>query len=96
VPDSNGVVLAADKTLPTSLYNSQWPEDAMAARASTYFSKARKKIEVIVESVGKMLSPFVPYTFLTDGKQLICMEQQQNWRTNEVTAGFFEPTYEDE
>jgi hypothetical protein len=96
VPDSNGVVLAADKTLPTSLYSSQWPEDAMAARASTYFSKARKKIEVIVESVGKMLSPFVPYTFLTDGKQLICMEQQQNWRTNEVTAGFFEPTYEDE
>jgi hypothetical protein len=98
VPDSFGVVLAADKSLPamTALPSGQYPEEAMAERASTYFAKSRKKIEVIVESVGKMLSPFVPYTFLTDGKQYLCMEQQLNWKTNEVTAGFFEPTYEDE
>jgi hypothetical protein len=98
VPDSFGVVLAADKSLPamTALPSGQYPEEAMAERASTYFAKSRKKIEVIVESVGKMLSPFVPYTFLADGKQYLCMEQQLNWKTNEVTAGFFEPTYEDE
>ena len=96
VPDSFGVVLAADRTLPPSLYDGKYPEEAMAERASTYFAKSRKKIEAIVESVGKMLSPFVPYTFLADGKQYLCMEQQLNWKTNEVTAGFFEPTYEDE
>jgi hypothetical protein len=98
VPDSFGVVLAADKSLPerNDLPSGQYPEEAMAERASTYFAKSRKKIEVIVESVGKMLSPFVPYTFLTDGKQYLCLEQQLNWKTNEVTAGFFEPTYEDE
>lgn len=98
VPDSLGVVLAADKSLPerNDLPSGQYPEEAMAERASTYFAKSRKKIEVIVESVGKMLSPFVPYTFLADGKQYICMEQQVDWKTNEVTAGFFEPTYEDE
>lgn len=96
VPDSLGVVLAADRTLPPNLYDGKWPEDAMADRAATYFSKARLKIEAIVESVGKMLSPLVPYWFIQDGKQYICMEQQLNWKTNEVTAGFFEPTYEDE
>ena len=98
VPDSFGVVLAADKSLPdrNDLPSGQYPEEAMAERASTYFAKSRKKIEVIVESVGKMMSPFVPYTFLADGKQYLCMEQQLNWKTNEVTAGFFEPTYEDE
>ena len=96
VPDSYGVVLAGDKKLPTSLYDNKYPEDAMAERAATYFSKARLKIEAIVESVGQMLSPLVPYWFIQDGKQYICMEQQQNWRSNEVSAGFFEPTYEDE
>lgn len=96
VPDSYGVVLAGDRTLPASLYDNKYPEDAMADRAATYFSKARLKIEAIVESMGKMLSPLVPYWFIQDGKQYICIEQQLNWKTNEVTAGFFEPTYEDE
>lgn len=96
MPDSYGVVLASDRTLPPNLYDGKWPEDAMADRAAAYFSKARLKIEAIVESVGKMLSPLVPYWFVQDGKQYICIEQQQNWRSNEVSAGFFEPTYEDE
>ena len=93
VPDSFGVVLKNDKTLPTNLYSGKYPEDAMADRASDYFARARLKIEAIVFSEGKMLNPLIPYWFVDGGKQYICVEQQQNWKTNEVYAGFFEPSW---
>lgn len=93
VPDSYGVVLNANKEQPSSLYSNKWPEDALAERASNYFSKARLRIRAIVKSNNQMLSPLVPYTFTQGGKPYICIEQQQNWRTNEVRANFYEPTY---
>ena len=93
VPDSYGVVLNASKTQPSALYDGKYPEDAMASRASAYFSKARLRIKAIVKSVGQMLNPLIPYRFTSNGQPFICIEQQQNWRTNEVTGSFFEPTY---
>ena len=94
VPDSYGVVLDANKAQPESLYDNKWPEDALAARASDYYQKARLRIRAIVESHNKMLSPLVPYTFTQGGKPFIVMEQQHNWRTGEVRANFYEPTYD--
>lgn len=99
VPDSYGVVLKANKALPTSLYNDQWPEDAMASRAASYFRQARQKLKVIVKQgenemyKGAMLSPFRAYHFDSIVQNYICVEQQMNWRTNEITAGFFEPSF---
>ena len=93
VPDSYGVVLAADKTLPANLYSSKYPENALADRVRDYYQIARTKIQAVVHSAGVLLSPFVPYTFVSGGKPYICIEQQMNWKTNELTAGFFEPTY---
>ena len=93
VPDSYGVVLAADRTLPSALYGSTWPEDALATRVSNYYLRARIKIKAMVHSTNILLSPFVPYTFVSGGKPYILIEQQMNWRTNELTGGFFEPTY---
>ena len=93
VPDSFGVVLAADKTLPTSLYSSKYPENALADRVHDYYQIARTKIQAVVHSAGLLISPFVPYTFVSGGKPYICIEQQMNWKTNENRAGFFEPTY---
>lgn len=93
VPDSYGVVLNASKTQPSALYDGKYPEDAMADRAGAYFSKARLRIKAIVKSVGEMLNPLIPYRFTSNGQPFICIEQQQNWRTNEVTGSFFEPTY---
>ena len=94
VPDSYGVVLDANKAQPESLYDNKWPEDALAARASDYYQKARLRIRAIVESHNKMLSPLVPYTFTQGGKPYIVMEQTHNWRTDEVRANFYEPTYD--
>ena len=96
VPDSYGVVLDANKAQPAegNLYDNKTPEDALAARASNYYQKARLRIRAIVESKNKMLSPLVPYTFTQGGKPFIVMEQQHNWRTNEVRANFYEPSYE--
>ena len=94
VPDSYGVVLDANKAQPASLYDNKWPEDALAARASDYYQKARLRVRAIVESHNKMLSPLVPYTFTQGGKPFIVMEQQHNWRTGEVRANFYEPTYD--
>lgn len=93
VPDSFGVVLKGDKTLPADLYSGKYPEDAMADRAADYFARARLKINAIVFSQGQMLNPLIPYWFVDGGKQYICVEQQQNWKTNEVYAGFFEPSW---
>ena len=93
VPDSYGVVLASDKTLPTSLYSSKYPENALADRVHDYYQIARTKIQAVVHSAGVLLSPFVPYTFVSGGKPYICIEQKMNWKSNELTGGFFEPTY---
>lgn len=93
VPDSYGVVLASDKTLPASLYSSKYPEDALADRVHDYYQIARTKIQAVVHSAGVLLSPFVPYTFISGGKPYICIEQKMNWKTNELTGGFFETTY---
>ena len=93
VPDSFGVVLAADKTLPTSLYSSKYPENALADRVHDYYQIARTKIQAVVHSAGVLLYPFVPYTFVSGGKPYICIEQKMNWKSNELTGGFFEPTY---
>ncbi len=95
VPDSYGVVLSASKTLPseTEFYGNTWPEDALATRVSNYYLRARIKIKAMVHSTNILLSPFVPYTFVSGGKPYILVEQQMNWRTNELTGGFFEPTY---
>lgn len=93
VPDSYGVVLSAVKARPTDLYNNTWPEDALAERANNYYQHARIKIKAMVHSSNILLSPFVPYTFVNGGKPYILVEQKMNWRTNELTGGFFEPTY---
>lgn len=99
VPDSYGVVLAADKTLPSALYDDQWPEDAMASRVANYYSRARQKLKVIVKQgasagyKGALLSPMRAYQFVANGQSYICVEQQMNWKTNEITAGFFEPSF---
>lgn len=93
VPDSYGVVLNASKAQPSSLYDGKWPEDAMAERANNYFARARRRIRAIVESKNKMLNPMVPYTFTNGGRPYIVMEQQHNWRTDEVRANFYEPEY---
>lgn len=91
--DCPNVVLDANKHTPSALYDGKYPEDAMADRASAYFSQARLRIKAIVKSVGEMLNPLIPYRFTSNGQPFICIEQQQNWRTNEVTGSFFEPTY---
>lgn len=93
VPDSYGVVLSAVKGRPTDLYGNTWPENALAIRVSDYYTRARIKIKAMVHSTNILLSPFVPYTFVSGGKPYICIEQKMNWKTNELTGGFFEPTY---
>ena len=93
VPDSYGAVLDANRAQPSSLYGNAYPEDAMAERAKNYFGNARLRIRAIVESLNKMLSPMVTYTFTNGGQPYIVIEQQHNWRTNEVRASFYEPTY---
>lgn len=93
LPDSYGVVLAADKTLPSSLYNSQWPEDALADRASSYYGRSRLRIRAIVKKLSTAVSNLSLYRFTPNGQLYVCIEQQHNWRTDEVIANFWEPTY---
>ena len=99
VPDSYGVVLAKDKTLPSALYDGKWTENALATRVADYYSRARQKLKVIVKQgasagyKGALLSPMRAYQFVANGQSYICVEQQMNWKTNEITAGFFEPSF---
>lgn len=94
VPDSNGVVLASDLTYPTSLYNNKYPEKALCDRVAAYAAKARMVLYAVVKSEGAMLSPLKCYVMQTGGRPWICLCQTVNWKNNEVTAGFFEPSYE--
>lgn len=93
VPDSNGVVLKSDKTYPASLYDSKYPEAALCDRVSAYAAQARMVLFAIVKGEGAMLSPLKYYAMQSGGRPLICLCQSMNWKTNEVTAGFFEPSY---
>ena len=71
----------------------------MASRVANYYSRARQKLKVIVKQgasagyKGALLSPMRAYQFVANGQSYICVEQQMNWKTNEITAGFFEPSF---
>lgn len=93
VPDSNGVVLASDLAYPTSLYDNKYPEKALCDRVSAYAAKARMVLYAVVKSEGAMLSPLKRYAMQSGGRSWICLCQTVNWKNNEVTAGFFEPSY---
>lgn len=95
VPDSFGAVLTSDKRIPGNLYDSKYPEEALAYRAASYFVKSRQKINAIVMSEGKMLDPLVPYQFKSGGQQFICVSQKMNWRSNRVEGIFYEPSDEE-
>ncbi len=92
VPDSYGAVLTAGKEIPTSLYGNEYPEDALAERASAYFGQSRQKINAIVRCSDQMLAPYVPYQFQDGGQQFICISQKMNWKTNRNEASFYEPS----
>ena len=94
VPDSNGVVLKNDLTYPTSLYSNKYPEKALCDRVSTYAAKARMVLYAVVKGEGQLLSPLKYYAMQSGGRPWICLCQAMNWKNNEVTAGFFEPSYE--
>jgi hypothetical protein len=93
VPDSDGVVLKSDLTMPDSLYSNKYPENALCDRVSAYVSKARMVLYAIVKGEGQMLSPLKYYAMQSGGRTWICMCQSVNWKNNEVTAGFFEPSF---
>ena len=93
VPDSNGVVLASDLTYPSSLYDNKYPEKALCDRVAAYAAKARMVLYAVVKSEGAMLSPLKRYAMQSGGRTWICLCQTVNWKNNEVTAGFFEPSY---
>lgn len=93
VPDSDGVVLKSDLTMPDSLYSSKYPEKALLDRVSAYVSKARMVLYAIVKGEGQMLSPLKYYAMQSGGRPWICLCQTVNWKNNEVTAGFFEPSF---
>lgn len=93
VPGSNGVVLKSDLTLPDSLYSNKFPEKALCDRVAAYAAKARMVLYAVVKSEGAMLSPLKRYAMQSGGRTWICLCQTVNWKNNEVTAGFFEPSY---
>jgi hypothetical protein len=47
----------------------------------------------VVKGDGQMLSPLKNYAMEAGGRETVCLCQSMNWRTNEVTAGFFEASY---
>lgn len=93
VQDSNGVVLTSTRELPSSLYDSKYPEKALCDRVATYSAKARMVLYAVVNGHGGMLSPMKSYAMQSGGRPWICLCQTINWQNNEVVAGFFEPSY---
>ena len=93
VPACNGVVLKSDLTLPASLYDSKYPEKALCDRVATYAAQARMVLYAIVKGEGAMMSPLKKYAMQSGGRPWICLCQTVNWQNNEITAGFFEPSY---
>ena len=93
VVDCNGVVLKSDLTLPDSLYSSKYPEKALCDRVSAYAAQARMVLYAVVKGEGELLSPLKCYAMESGGRPWICLCQKMNWKNNEITAGFFEPSY---
>ena len=93
VPSCNGVVLASDLTLPTSLYSNKYPEKALCDRVAGHAAQSRMVLYAIVKGYGAMLSPLKCYAMESGGRSWICLCQTVNWQNNEITAGFFEPNY---
>ena len=93
VPDCYGIVLNANKARPASLYDGKWPEDALAERASAYFSQGRQKIDASVRFDGKLLEPWNVYQLGEESQPYVCMAQTVNWKECVVKGCFYEPTY---
>ena len=95
IQDANGIVLTSMRGTPSSLYDSKYPEAALCDRVATYAAQAREVLFAIVKGDGHILSPLHNYA-VEAGREMVVLCQSMNWRNNEVTAGFFEPSYNNE
>jgi hypothetical protein len=65
----------------------------MCDRVAAYAAQARMVLFAIVKGEGQLLSPLKYYAMQENGRPWICLCQTMNWKTNEISAGFFEPSY---
>lgn len=93
IPQSTGVVLDNEAAIPTDpLYSNNWPENLLAARVKAYYQQARRRVQVIGKSTGKMYNPCRYFQIDDSGQYYMCVSQSVDWASDEITANFYEPT----
>lgn len=84
-----GLVLDEDLDPIMQLYNSKYPEEALAGRMRDHYSVSKKRITAQLLSSGGLFNPLHLHA-PGAGSGMVCLSQSVNWRDDQITASLFE------
>ena len=84
-----GLVLDDDLDPIMQLYDSKYPEEALAGRMRDHYSVSKKRISAQLLSRGGLFNPLHLHA-PGSGSGMVCLSQSVNWRDDQITASLFE------
>ena len=84
-----GLVLDEDLDPIMQLYDSKYPEEALAGRMRDHYSVSKKRITAQLLSSGGLFNPIHLHA-PGAGSGMVCLSQSVNWRDDQITASLFE------
>lgn len=84
-----GLVLSNTLQPIMQLYDSKYPEEALAGRMRDHYSVSKKRITAQLLSSGGLFNPIHLHA-PGAGSGMVCLSQSVNWRDDQITASLFE------
>ena len=84
-----GLVLDEDLDPIMQLYDSKYPEEALAGRMRDHYSVSKRRITAQLMSRGGLFNPLHLHA-PGSGSGMVCLSQSVNWRDDQITASLFE------
>lgn len=84
-----GLVLDENLDPIMQLYDSKYPEEALAGRMRDHYSVSKKRITAQLLSSGGLFNPLHLHA-PGSGSGMVCLSQSVNWRDDQITASLFE------
>lgn len=84
-----GLVLDEDLDPIMQLYDSKYPEEALAGRMRDHYSVSKKRITAQLLSCGGLFNPIHLHA-PGAGSGMVCLSQSVNWRDDQIKASLFE------
>lgn len=88
IPQCLGAVLNENKQYPSSLYNSSYPEDALADRVMGFYETSQMRYSMIVRQ-SKMLEPWLKWRLWPWDSGHVCVAQTIDWQSEEIKGIFY-------